>query len=156
MQTVTVKLPVSRPKVRLVSVDDLENFAKVKRVKISPRTFTSISEALFKKGCCAHPGREGSISGLGRESPTTCTRHGFDLAGRRIAAAFAFKGPGKKGILTPGKMGKHGNQIQRLFRIPASLYMVQYWGQIAEDVVEQLRTFAVAKAAIEGERCPLA
>jgi len=49
-------------------------------------------------------------------------------------------------------MGKHGNQIQRLFRIPASLYIVQYWGQIAEDVVEQLRTFAVAKAAIEGER----
>ena len=151
MQTVTVKLPVSRQKIRLISVDDVENFAKVKRVKVSPRTFTSISEALFKKGVARILGERGRFQDWGGESNDLYTTR-VRLAGRRIAAAFAFKGPGKKGILTPGKMGKHGNQIQRLFRIPASLYMVQYWGQIAEDVVEQLRTFAVAKAAIEGER----
>ena len=47
-------------------------------------------------------------------------------------------------------MGRNGDQIQRLFRAPATLFMVQYWGQIDESVSEQMAQFAKAKSAAEG------
>lgn len=56
------------------------------------------------------------------------------------------------GRLTPNKMGKRGDQIQRLFRSPAEVFLVQYWGQIEESVIEQLKLFAVAKSALEGRK----
>jgi len=55
-----------------------------------------------------------------------------------------------RGTLTPGKMGKNGDQIQRLFKTAASVFLVQYWGQVAESVVEQMEEFAKAKSAVEG------
>jgi len=48
-------------------------------------------------------------------------------------------------------MGKNGDQIQRLFKSAASIFFVQYWGQIAESVTEQMQEFARAKSAIEGD-----
>lgn len=48
-------------------------------------------------------------------------------------------------------MGKNADQIQRLFQAPARLFVVQYWGQVAQSVVEQLKAFATAKAALEGD-----
>ena len=47
-------------------------------------------------------------------------------------------------------MGKNGDQIQRLFKTAASVFMVQYWGQVAESVTEQMEEFAKAKSAVEG------
>ena len=44
------------------------------------------------------------------------------------------KGKGKKGPLTPAKMGKHGDQIQRLFESTADIFFVQYWDNIGERV----------------------
>ena len=49
------------------------------------------------------------------------------IEGERRAAAFAFKGPGKTGRLTPRKMGKNGDQIQRLSKCPAEVFLIQYW-----------------------------
>jgi hypothetical protein len=150
-QLVTVKLPVLRPKTRQVSVDDIASFIRVKKVRIRSGTYTAMPETVFKKGVARILGDKGRFQDWGGEANDLYTTK-LRLRAHRMIATFAFKGPGKKGILTPGKMGKHGNQIQRLFRLPANLYMVQYWGQIAEDVIEQLRAFAVAKAAVEGER----
>jgi hypothetical protein len=150
-QIVKLKLPVARPKIRQITVDDIQNFAKVKRLRVRSGTYTPIPEAVFKKGVAHILGDTGQFQDWGGESNDLYTTK-VRIGGQRVSAAFAFKGPGKRGILTPGKMGKHGNQIQRLFRVPAVLYVVQYWGQVAEDVVEQLRAFAVAKAAVEGER----
>lgn len=150
-KTITVKLPVSRPKTQQVTVDDIDSFSRVKRVKVTPGTFTRVAESVFKRGVARILGDTGRFQDWGGEANDLYTTK-LRLRGGRITTAFAFKGPGKRGILTPASMGKHGNQIQRLFRLPARLYVVQYWGQIAEDVVEQLHAFAVAKAALEGER----
>ena len=68
------------------------------------------------------------------------------IKNNRIPSAFAFKGRGTKGILVPGKMGKNGDQIQRLFRSPAELFVVQYQGPIAETVIEQMKAFAEIKS----------
>src|SRR3972149_3950478 len=71
--------------------------------------------------------------------------------GKRIGAAFAFKGRGTRKKLTPRDMGKTGNQIQRLFTSPAELFFVQYVGQIDESVVEQMHTAAVSKSYSTGK-----
>jgi hypothetical protein len=74
------------------------------------------------------------------------------IKGKRYATAFGFKGPGKSGKLTPGKMGKNGDQIQRLFSSTAQVLIVQYEGEIAESVVEQMQRLAVSKSIEESEQ----
>ena len=74
------------------------------------------------------------------------------IDGKRRATAFAFKGKATKGILTPKKLGKRGDQIQMLFRAPAEIFLVQYWGQIDESVIEQMKNFAIAKSVLEERR----
>lgn len=74
------------------------------------------------------------------------------IRGKRINAAFAFKGRGTKGKLTPKAMGKNGDQIQRLFNSPAELFLIQYWDSIDESVIEQMKNFAIAKSVSEGKR----
>jgi hypothetical protein len=49
-------------------------------------------------------------------------------------------------------MGKRGDQIQRLFRSPAVVYLIQYWGQIDESIAEQMERIAIAKSVAEGKR----
>ena len=54
--------------------------------------------------------------------------------------------------LIPKKMGKNGDQIQRLFRSPAQIFLIQYNGQIAESVLEQMKEFSIAKSAKENQK----
>jgi len=150
-QVVTLRLAVPRPRTRQVTVDDIDSFSRIREVEVLVGTYTPIPEARFKRGIARILGDSGEFQDWGGETNDLYTTK-LRMFGSRVTATFAFKGPGKKGILTPAKMGKNGNQIQRLFRLPADLYVVQYWGQISEDVIEQLRTFAVAKAALGGER----
>jgi hypothetical protein len=53
------------------------------------------------------------------------------------------------GKLTPGKMGKNGDQIQRLMKCPADVFIVQYWAEIDDSVLDQLRQFAQLKSFLE-------
>ena len=66
------------------------------------------------------------------------------MVGRREDVAL--KGPAKKGALVPGMMGKNGDQIQRLFNSSADVFFVQYEGEIAESVVEQMEKLAKVRA----------
>jgi len=50
------------------------------------------------------------------------------------------------GVLTPNKLGKRGDQIQRLFSTPAEIFIVQYHGQIDEAVIEQMQGWAKLKS----------
>ena len=68
------------------------------------------------------------------------------LDGKRKAAAFAFKGKGTKGTLTPKMMGKNGDQIARLIGSAAEVFFVVYHGKIDESITEQLQAFSVAKS----------
>jgi hypothetical protein len=66
----------------------------------------------------------------------------------------SFKGPGKTSKkLTPKMMGKNGDPIQRLYSSAAAdAYLLQYWRQIDESSVEQMKMLAVAKSALERKR----
>jgi hypothetical protein len=49
-------------------------------------------------------------------------------------------------------MGKNGDQIQRLFASGAVAYFVQYWDQIDESIVEQMKSLAIARSATERQK----
>jgi hypothetical protein len=72
--------------------------------------------------------------------------------GQRRHLAFAFKGPGVQGVLTPKKLGKNGDQIQRLFKSAAEIFIVQYHGQIDQSVIEQMEGWARLKSILDGTR----
>ena len=74
------------------------------------------------------------------------------IDGKRLSTAMAFKGRGTTGKLTPGKLGKNGDQIQRLFQSSANVFLVQYYGQIDESVLDQMTELAKAKSGSTGQK----
>ncbi len=64
------------------------------------------------------------------------------LQGKRVAAAFAFKGPAKFKPLTVADLGKNGDQISRLFAEPVDLVILQHCHQITPAVRDHMRAFA--------------
>jgi hypothetical protein len=49
-------------------------------------------------------------------------------------------------------MGKNGDQIQRLFQSTAEVFFVQYWQEIDESVLDQMKQLAIAKSLMDGRR----
>lgn len=64
------------------------------------------------------------------------------LGGKRISAAFAFKGPAEFKPLTFAGLGKNGDQIDRLFTEPADLLVLQHCHQITPAVRGAMRAYA--------------
>ena len=92
----------------------------MRKVKVNSAT-KKISEKAFKNGIMKLIGETGNFQDWGGEPNdlyTSKLRH----KGKRRAIAFAFKGPGTAGVLTPKKLGKNGDQIQRLFLSPAEIF----------------------------------
>jgi hypothetical protein len=151
---------VNTPKIRFpkpffvraqqITVDDLDSFRKVKQVHPSTVGENPLREEKFKNGVRKVLGESGRFQDWGGEKNDLFTTR-MKILGRRVATAVAFKGPGKKAKkLTPKMMGKNGDQIQRLFSSAAAdAYLLQYWRQIDEAVVEQMKMLALAKSALE-------
>jgi hypothetical protein len=150
-QNVIVKVSYPGPLVRMeqVTIDDIDSFSRVRNVTDAPPPGEALSETAFKHGFQNVIGEEGTFKDWGGERNDLLTTR-VRLGGRRRTAGVAFKGPGTRGKLTPAKLGKNADQIQRLFSSPADVFLVQYWGQIDETVLEQMRNFAAGKSAIEG------
>lgn len=148
----TIRITFDRKKIdaKRITIDDIESFAKVKSV-VPPQNYnTPMYEKEFKNGLKCILGEIGRFQDWGGEMNDLFTD--IKIKGMRLRSAFSFKGIGTSGTLTPKKMGKHGDQIQRLFRSPADVFMIQYWGQIDESVIEQMEKIAIAKSAVEGRR----
>jgi len=71
------------------------------------------------------------------------------IGGRRKAVGIALKGPGKTGPLTPGKMGKNGDQIDRLLSQSIDVAIVQYEGPVAPSIFSLLEKLSREKARSE-------
>jgi hypothetical protein len=67
--------------------------------------------------------------------------------GRRIAAALALKGNGTLPPLTPKKMGRNGDQIPRMFKSPAEIFLFVFDAPIKENIMNDLETHAENKAS---------
>ena len=138
-------IPKRLVKIKLVTIDDLEQFSKVKKIKRLSVAAIAMAENKFKKGIQKLLGEKGKFQDWGGESNDLLTTR-VKLNGHRVAAAFALKGRGKKGILTPAGMGKNGDQIPHLFRSPVTFYALQYWNQIGEAVYEMMKTYATVRS----------
>ena len=148
--TVTIKVPF-KPRVKTLYVDDIKEFQKVKSVKSIPPTMSPprLPEAVVKKGIVKLLGEQLDPKDWGGEPNDLFAR--VTINGKRKRAAFALKGPATKGPLVPGKMGKNGDQIQRLFASPAQIFFVQYEEEIKESVIDLMGRLATAKAITDGE-----
>ncbi len=111
----SVAIPSAGAKVNRITVDDIDSFGKVRKIKFAGSLADSISETQFKNGVQKILGEPGIFKDWGGERSDLYSSR-LRIAGKRRAAAFGFKGPGQKGILVPGRMGKNGDQMQRLFQ----------------------------------------
>ncbi len=138
------------PRAAVVTIDDLDSFKAVKNVKPDGHMPRSVSEDQFKRGVQAILGEAGKWKDWGGEL--------FDLAstrvvlnGKRVATVFAFKGPGQRGVLVPAKMGKNGDQIQRMFLADARLFVVQYGEEVSPSINQLMRSMAIDKSVATGD-----
>ncbi|MEO8910115.1 MAG: hypothetical protein ABI408_07805, partial [Gemmatimonadaceae bacterium] len=139
---ITVRLPKKQVRVTHVTIDDLDSFALVKKIAPSLDKLTGMTEKAFKEGVQRVIGEKGTFTDWGGEKNDLLSTR-LIYKGKRRRVAFAFKGPGKGGTLVPGKMGKNGDQLQRLFDSVADFYIVQHWNRIAESVPQLMELIAV-------------
>jgi len=66
--------------------------------------------------------------------------------GQRRTAAFLLKGPAQFHSMKPTDLGKNGDQLYRLFNIPAQIYVVQHCHAIGAAVRKQAEAFALARS----------
>lgn len=149
---VKLNVPVAKSAIQtaIITVDAIDSFAKVKKIRSVP-PLSGMSETQFKHGVQRIVGERGTFKDWGGETSDLWTTR-VRLKGRRVAAAFAFKGPGTKGLLTPGKLGKNGDQLLRLFREEADVFLVQYVGQIAPTVIQMMAPLAQMKSITTGHK----
>jgi DNA-binding transcriptional regulator GbsR (MarR family) len=147
LEVTVVELPKRMVDVEKITIDDIDSFARVKEISLDQNPLP-IDEEKFKEGLQKVIGEQGTFEDWGGETDDLFSPR-LIIKGERKNVAFGLKGKGQSGILTPKKMGKRGDQIQRLFRSPAEVFLVQYWNQIDESIIEQMRNFAISKSAVE-------
>jgi hypothetical protein len=131
-----------------ITIEDIDSFAKAK--KRAPR-LGRVREDLIKKAFASIAGEGGVFKDWGGEKSDLYTNK-LRVKGNRRATAIAFKGIGTSSKLVPAKMGKNGDQIDRLFSEPAEVFLVVYCGQIDSAIISQMQAFAIAKKAMLGNK----
>lgn len=134
-----------------LTIDEIDSFKKVKATKNSTISAEKIAESKIKEGFKKILGETGKFTDWGGELNDLFSSR-LILNKKRISVAFGFKGRATKGSLVPKKLGKNGDQIQRLFKSPAQVFIIQYHGQIDQSVVEQMKQLAIAKSVTEMSR----
>lgn len=147
----SVAIPSNGARVNRITIDDVDSFSAVRKVKFSGFLPASLSEDQFKRGVQAILGEPGTFKDWGGETSDLYSTR-LRIKRKRLAVAFGFKGPGLKGPLVPGRMGKNGDQPQRLFQEEADVFFVQHWREIKPSVIELLRSLAVAKSVTTGKQ----
>lgn len=142
---VIVKAEVSFKAPRLITIDEIDSFSEVRKLTGPNAKRVSLSEEAVKLGIQAVLGEAGQFKDWGGETNDVFTSR-LVIGGKRRQTAMALKGPAQRGKLTPGKMGKNGDQIQRLFQADAEVFVLQYVGEIGEAVLTQMNALAIAKA----------
>ena len=148
---INLRISVARAQIGQISIDDIASFQKAWNLEATGVLGDKISEAGFKAGIKKLIGEAGEFKDWGGEVSDLYTSR-LKISKKRVPVAVALKGPATKGKLTPGKMGKNGDQLQRLFEAPADIFLVQYCRQIDQAVITQMERLAVAKSVLTGKR----
>jgi len=152
LKTATITVPAAAVDASLITIDDIDSFAKVRapsRNHTPVIDIPSMAEADVKEGFRRIIGAGSTQRDWGGEKNDFYTTR-VRISGKRVAAAFAFKGRATRGPLTPRKLGKNGDQLQRLFRTAATLFVLQHVGEISESVVDLMAELAKARSVGNG------
>ena len=153
-ESVVLNLQVSKSAIAIkqLSIDDIDSFQKVRGVALAQNIKNEpILEASFKSGLQKILGENGEFKDWGGEKDDVFSNR-LILNGTRMNTAFGLKGRGTSGKLTPRKMGKQGDQVQRLFSDIADIFLIQYWGQIDKSIIEQMQAWATMKSVLWNKR----
>jgi hypothetical protein len=147
---VSVKVPF-KVRSKFIRAEEVKEFSKAKHAKANGALNPArLSEAGTKAGFLKLLGETKTPKDWGGENNDIFTDR-VTVAGKKRRAAFALKGPAKTGPLVPGKMGKNGDQVQRLFDTPASVFVIQYEGEVKESIYKLMEELAKARAITGGE-----
>ena len=151
--TVKIRAPKTTParSAEFLTIDDIDSFSKVKKIfSTAKRLPASMSERQFNDGVKAIIGETGTFKDWGGETSDLFSTR-LILNGKRKRVAFGFKGPGLKVALVPSRLGKNGDQMERLFSEPADVFMIQHWREIMPSVMRMMRLHADEKARQTGK-----
>jgi len=141
----------TKPRVRQVYIDDIESFNRVQFVKRADNTkVLRLPERRINAGFCRILNQSEKKDWGGERNDIYTNKIRFN--GSRKSAAFALKGKAVKTELMPGKMGKNGDQIQRLFDATADIYIVAHNRGINERVVDLMQVHAIGKSISHNKR----
>jgi hypothetical protein len=148
VSTQKIAVPSGLVKARHLTIDDIDNFSAVVGVVAAGALADELSEDQFKSGIQKIVGEPGVFKDWGGEASDLMTTR-LLIKGKRLRAAFAFKGPGLKTKLVIAKMGKNGDQCPRLFQEPADIFIVQHCREIVPAVIKLVEVHAQLKSVYE-------
>lgn len=149
--TFQVRLVNASAKPRLVTVDSISAFRRVRDVrKLDPKLrLKRVAESRLKSAFKSIIGESHEFKDWGGETNDLFTNK-LRIASARKRAAFAFKGKGTQGPLTPKKMGQNADQVERLFKSQADAFFVVYHGKIEESMHTLMDVHALATSLKSG------
>ena len=113
----------TKPRVRQIYIDDIDSFGRVRRFsKANSAIVRGMPERKINRALCRILNQSEKKDWGGERNDIYTNK--MIVAGSRKSAAFALKGKAIKTKLVPGKMGKNGDQIPRLFEATADIYVV--------------------------------
>ncbi|MGR0116403.1 methyltransferase [Ralstonia pseudosolanacearum] len=131
--------------------EEIEQFAGMDETWFpSKAEFSSmrmIPEQVVKELICRLLGEHSVPSDWGGEEGDVLSAN-LLVNGRRHTGAFLLKGPARFHPMKPTDLGKNGDQLYRLFNIPARIYVVQHCHTIGAAVRKQAEAFALARSFI--------
>lgn len=143
------RLTLARPP--LIPIEVIQSFAKAadvmpQQVAAIAETMLPLPEQTVKKYIARIIGEPYLDKDWGGELSDIYTPR-IELDGQRVVGAFLLKGNGSKRKLKPADLGKNGDQIRRLSKQDADLYVVQHVGEFDEAVRDQLVDMVLARRA---------
>lgn len=111
------------------------------------KRMTMVPELTIKELICSLLGEYSVPSDWGGEESDVLSAN-LVVDGRRHTGAFLLKGPSRFHPMKPTDLGKNGDQLYRLFNIPAHIYVVQHCHAIGAAVRKQAEAFALARSFV--------
>lgn len=134
-----------------VRPEEIEQFVGMDQAWFPPeaefKRMTMVPELAVKELICHLLGEHSVPSDWGGEESDVLSAN-LVVAGRRNTGAFLLKGPARFHPMKPTDLGKNGDQLYRLFNIPAQIYVVQHCHAIGAAVRKQAEAFALARSFV--------
>lgn len=143
-------LPLARDRPPLIGIDQIASFQKA--AEVTPPLVAAISRPLalpertVKEFVALILGEPRIDKDWGGE-PDDLFSTRVVLIDRAVPASFILKGPGKAGPLTISKLGRNGDQLERMLDQPATLFVVQHCDSVRPAVHKALRRGILALRA---------